>query len=174
VVIVTGVATSVLVMQRLKPQWKRFASPDGSFVVSMPGVPVENRQIEDTENGPLYGYSYSLMTIGGDEYMVMYHDFANAKDFVEDDYELLDHACEGLEESGFKIKERKRATIQGFSAYDMTVEIPQDVLVRAKTARHIVIWASPRLYQVSVATRRPSDLDTDGKKFIESFAILNR
>lgn len=172
VVVVSGIATSFLVMRRISPEWKIFTPPDGSFVVTMPGTPVEQRHVQDSPGGPIVGYSYSIMTLTGDEYMVMYNDFSDQLDFEPEPYSLLDGACNGFESEGFKIIERTPTMVQGHPAYELKLQVPASYVAKAKIAHHYVIWASPRLYQVSVATAREADLESNGRKFIDSFAIM--
>lgn len=172
VVLGSGVATSFLVMRKISPDWKVFTPPDGSFVVTMPGTPVEQRHVEETADGPIVGFSYSMMTMTGDEYMVMYTDLYDQLGYDPEPTSLLDHACNGFEQSGFKILDKKPATVQGHTAYELRLQVPPSPLTGAKIARHYLIWASPRLYQVSVATVREADLETDGTKFVDSFVIM--
>jgi hypothetical protein len=142
--------------------WKLVTSQPGKFTVLMPGKPVEEKDSEDTADGKIDSYSYTVEVSDKVAYLVQYTDFGISLAQV-DPKEFFDGAAEGLASDGGRILQNKNITIAGIPAREIKYV---DSLGISATMRMLLV--GDRFYQLHAITKQEADI----KKFFDSFQII--
>jgi hypothetical protein len=152
--------------------WVPFRSPEGGFVLTMPGEPREQIRPLQTVNGRIDLHSFATQPTGGTRaYLVSYENQSTVA--ASKPAQLMLAGCvnafKKLAESGGELLTCRSCSLQGFPGREVA-------MINAKGTFMIdrMFVANRRLYQVMVVAPGERASDDDERKFLDSFRIVQK
>jgi hypothetical protein len=149
--------------------WEEFTSTAGRFSVVMPGAPVEQTQVVETDAGAVDLYMY-LVDKGTAAYIAGYADYPQELISQTDTQTLLQNARDGaLANVGGSLMNERSISLDGHAGLEIEVETSDPpTQVAYLVARFYLV--ENRLYQTLVVTLNNASSDTE--RFLDSFVLL--
>jgi len=161
-------------------RWKEFVSDDGSFAVSMPGVPTEVSQPIDNKAGSAVARFHNLITKTA-EYSVGYTIFGRDLEKLQPTKVTLDGIRDRVlaKENG-KLLSEEEISAEGHPGRALTIEVGDGIF------RDRYFLVGTRLYTMTVFTstvKARSQAESDGIRkaqesvanhFLDSFKLLTK
>lgn len=147
-----------------KTNWQEFSSKDGNFVVQMPGVPVETKNMI---NGTAFStelHTFSVK-IGSSVYGVSYFDFP--KDVsLKTPEEVINASRDGaISNINGRLLSEQPISLDGYPGKDVVIEVAKMPPMRMR-----LFMMERRIYNLSAITTEAQDAE----KFVTSFKLLNK
>ena len=151
-------------------RWEKYSSADGRFSVHMPGEPIGNKVIIDTDFGRTYLYIYMLNKKDDDfAYSVSYFDYPLGVLQEKTIDRALDDARDGaVANIGGVLVNESKISMGKYPGREITVDVANGVaFVKIK-----LFLANKRLYQATVTTSKEKSTSNNLRRFLKSFEIL--
>ncbi|GMV88151.1 MAG: hypothetical protein AMXMBFR81_10820 [Chthonomonas sp.] len=151
------------VMAPVQP-WTEFKSPEGGFAIRFPRKPDYEVQPAEAGSPTIHMYTSAL---GDDVYIASFHDMpiSGALDEVQG---ILHSARDGFAGGvGGKVADQKPFTFGPLKGLEFAVEA-EGVYATAR-----LYLVGKRLYQIAVMGSKDNRKDTDVRRYLESFRLLN-
>jgi hypothetical protein len=163
--------------------WKEFASAEGGFTVSMPGVPAISSEPVDTAVGRIVMHLYFLATKLG-EYGVSYSDLPVKSDDAAVARSVLDGSRNEILGNGVKLLNEDDMTVEGILGRELIFE-KGGVVVRERMflvdgrLYALILAAAPNVaFNNGSPSSNPGDrtdlYETTSNRFFGSFRLIQR
>jgi hypothetical protein len=163
---------------RDRPQWRKYVSPQGDFVVQLPGPPEEMKDEVGAESVPFRGVGAAAPDESGCVVVVV--DLSDQMDAIRgrglsDEAFLSAAALRVMGQKDFTVINRRSVTQDGRNGVELDFLHPlKQGAGEAERLRGItrVIWAPPRMYVAMVSAPEGSPLYAQRQTFLDSYHLL--